>query len=77
MEECSVKLWLTDPSLAAKVVFGAFTSHQFRLEGFGKWEGAREAVFDAALNCLTPSNKRPPPVCLLWFISIQCEFATN
>ncbi|XP_040263057.1 dimethylaniline monooxygenase [N-oxide-forming] 2-like [Bufo bufo] len=39
------KLFLTDPVLAWKVVFGPCNSYQFRLTGPGKWDGAREAIF--------------------------------
>ncbi|KAM3915678.1 dimethylaniline monooxygenase [N-oxide-forming] 2-like [Leptodactylus fuscus] len=38
------KLFLTDPVLAWKVVFGPCNSYQFRLTGPGKWDGAREAI---------------------------------
>ncbi|XP_071983261.1 flavin-containing monooxygenase 3-like isoform X2 [Engystomops pustulosus] len=38
------KLFLTDPVLAWKVVFGPCNSYQFRLTGSGKWDGAREAI---------------------------------
>ncbi|CAJ0940024.1 unnamed protein product, partial [Ranitomeya imitator] len=39
------KLFLTDPVLAWKVVFGPCNSYQFRLTGPGKWAEAREAIF--------------------------------
>lgn len=39
------KMFLTDPVLAWKVVFGPCNSYQFRLTGPGKWDGAREAIF--------------------------------
>ncbi|XP_077132542.1 flavin-containing monooxygenase 3-like [Ranitomeya variabilis] len=39
------KLFLTDPVLAWKVVFGPCNPYQFRLTGPGKWAGAREAIF--------------------------------
>ncbi|XP_068096016.1 dimethylaniline monooxygenase [N-oxide-forming] 2-like [Hyperolius riggenbachi] len=38
------KLLLTDPVLAFKVVFGPCSSYQYRLNGPGKWAGAREAI---------------------------------
>ncbi|XP_066453381.1 flavin-containing monooxygenase 3-like isoform X2 [Eleutherodactylus coqui] len=38
------KLFLTDPVLAWKVVFGPCNPYQFRLTGRGKWDGAREAI---------------------------------
>lgn len=38
------KYALKDPRLAYKLVFGLFTSYQFRLEGPFPWLGAREAI---------------------------------
>ncbi|XP_073427661.1 dimethylaniline monooxygenase [N-oxide-forming] 2-like [Dendrobates tinctorius] len=38
------KLFLTDPVLAWKLVFGPCNSYQFRLTGPAKWSGAREAI---------------------------------
>ncbi|XP_066453377.1 flavin-containing monooxygenase 3-like isoform X1 [Eleutherodactylus coqui] len=38
------KLFLTDPILAWKVIFGPCNPYQFRLTGPGKWDGAREAI---------------------------------
>ncbi|NXN19930.1 FMO5 monooxygenase, partial [Indicator maculatus] len=37
-------LFLTDPKLALEVAFGPCTPYQYRLQGPGKWAGAREAI---------------------------------
>ncbi|NWU97630.1 FMO5 monooxygenase, partial [Upupa epops] len=37
-------LFLTDPKLALEVALGPCTPYQYRLEGPGKWTGAREAI---------------------------------
>ncbi|NWH79984.1 FMO5 monooxygenase, partial [Piaya cayana] len=39
-----LRLLLTDPRLALEVFFGACTPYQYRLQGPGKWAGAREAI---------------------------------
>ncbi|KFO79556.1 Dimethylaniline monooxygenase [N-oxide-forming] 5, partial [Cuculus canorus] len=39
-----LRLLLTDPTLALEVFFGACTPYQYRLQGPGKWAGAREAI---------------------------------
>ncbi|XP_056621131.1 flavin-containing monooxygenase 5-like [Triplophysa dalaica] len=39
-----LKLFLTDPRLGLKVIFGPCTPYQFRLCGPGRWEGARQAI---------------------------------
>lgn len=44
-----------DPQLAMKCMFGPCTPYQFRLEGPGKWSGARNAIFtqfDRTMSCL-------------------------
>ncbi|KAF7664920.1 hypothetical protein LDENG_00162300 [Lucifuga dentata] len=40
-------LWLffTDYSLFKKILWGPVTAYQYRLQGPGKWEGARRAIF--------------------------------
>eukprot|EP00079_Xenopus_tropicalis_P024140 XP_012816672.1 PREDICTED: flavin containing monooxygenase 2 isoform X1 [Xenopus tropicalis] len=38
------KMFLTDPVLASKVLFGPCNSYQYRLTGPGMWPGAREAI---------------------------------
>lgn len=37
-------LFLTDPGLGLRVLFGPCTPYQFRLCGPGKWAGARQAI---------------------------------
>lgn len=37
-------MFLSDPILAFKCVFGPCTPYQYRLTGQGKWDGAREAI---------------------------------
>uniref|UniRef100_A0A8C9F026 Flavin-containing monooxygenase n=1 Tax=Pavo cristatus TaxID=9049 RepID=A0A8C9F026_PAVCR len=37
-------LFLTDPKLALEVLLGPCTPYQYRLQGPGAWEGAREAI---------------------------------
>ncbi|OCT82908.1 hypothetical protein XELAEV_18025443mg [Xenopus laevis] len=39
-----IGMFLTDPVLATKVLFGPCNSYQYRLTGPGKWLGAREAI---------------------------------
>ncbi|NWR74645.1 FMO5 monooxygenase, partial [Centropus unirufus] len=39
-----LNLFLTDPRLALEVFFGACTPYQYRLQGPGRWAGAREAI---------------------------------
>ncbi len=39
-----LKLLVTDPRLALNVIFGPCTPYQFRLQGPGRWEGARQAI---------------------------------
>ncbi|XP_033727986.1 dimethylaniline monooxygenase [N-oxide-forming] 5-like [Pecten maximus] len=44
-----------DLHLAMKCILGPCTPYQYRLEGPGKWDGARDAIFtqmDRTLNCL-------------------------
>lgn len=38
------KLFFTDNALWRRLVFGPCTPSQWRLEGFGKWEGAKNAI---------------------------------
>jgi len=42
----SVRLLVTDTSLALAVYYGMHTAHQYRLQGPGKWAGARDAILD-------------------------------
>ncbi|KAM4641188.1 dimethylaniline monooxygenase [N-oxide-forming] 2-like [Discoglossus pictus] len=52
------KLFLADPVLAAKILFGPCTSYQYRLFGPGKWPGARETIFTQWDRIKKPLNTR-------------------
>ncbi|XP_068096013.1 dimethylaniline monooxygenase [N-oxide-forming] 2-like [Hyperolius riggenbachi] len=54
------KLFLTDPVLAFKVVFGTCNSYQYRLNGPGKWAGAREAILKQWDRIEKPLKTRIP-----------------
>ena len=47
-----------DPKLALRAFFGPFTPYQYRLEGPGKWEGAREACLTVMDRVDAPLNTR-------------------
>lgn len=50
----------TDFPLFLKLVFGPLVSYQYRLEGHGKWEGAREAIMTAEERIQWPLRKKHP-----------------
>ena len=50
---------LTDPNLAMKCIFGPCTPYQFRLEGPGRWKGARKAIMTQWDRTLAPLKTRP------------------
>ncbi|XP_069823699.1 dimethylaniline monooxygenase [N-oxide-forming] 2-like [Dendropsophus ebraccatus] len=52
------KMFLTDPLLAWKVVFGPLNPYQLRLTGPGKWDKAREAIFTQWDRIKKPLNTR-------------------
>ncbi|KAL4232850.1 Cyclopentanone 1 [Mactra antiquata] len=52
-------MFLTDPKLAIKCVFGPCTPYQFRLQGPGKWKGAREAILTQWERTYKPLQTRP------------------
>ncbi|KAI4892566.1 hypothetical protein NFI96_024726 [Prochilodus magdalenae] len=54
-------LFLTDPGLGWKVLFGPTTPYQYRLCGPGRWEGARHAIFSQWERVVQPLNTRPIP----------------
>ncbi|XP_006876061.1 PREDICTED: dimethylaniline monooxygenase [N-oxide-forming] 5-like [Chrysochloris asiatica] len=73
-------LFLWDPKLAMEVLFGPCTPYQYRLQGPGKWHGAREAILTQReriikplrtriLSCGQPSSSVP-----LWLKSICAAF---
>ncbi|XP_077987004.1 flavin-containing monooxygenase 5-like [Glandiceps talaboti] len=39
-----LRLFFSDPNFALKCFFGPFTPYQYRLDGPGKWDGAKEAI---------------------------------
>ncbi|XP_033758877.1 dimethylaniline monooxygenase [N-oxide-forming] 5-like [Pecten maximus] len=53
------KMLLHDPLLAMKCVFGPCTPYQFRLEGPGKWGGARQAILTQWDRTWHPMKTRP------------------
>lgn len=54
-------LFLTDPGLAFRVLFGPCTPYQFRLCGPGLWDGARQAIYTQWDRVAQPFNTRPIP----------------
>ena len=50
----TVKLMFTDFSLAIQCYCGPLTPYQYRLQGPGKWEGAREAIMTSWERALFP-----------------------
>ncbi|XP_066482182.1 flavin-containing monooxygenase 5-like [Tiliqua scincoides] len=52
-------LFFTDPKLAWEVFFGPCTPYQYRLQGPGKWDGARKAVLTQHDRILKPLKTRP------------------
>jgi hypothetical protein len=40
----SGKMFLTDPKLAVKLIFGPPVAYQFRLNGRHQWDGAKKAI---------------------------------
>jgi len=54
-----VKMMVTDPLLAVKCLAGPCTPYQFRLEGPGKWEGARDAILTQWDRTLITLKTRP------------------
>ncbi|KAM9324781.1 dimethylaniline monooxygenase [N-oxide-forming] 2-like [Gastrophryne carolinensis] len=55
-----LKLFLTDPALALRVVFGPCNSYHFRLNGPGKWAGARDAILTQWDRIEKPLRTRVP-----------------
>ncbi|XP_053335964.1 flavin-containing monooxygenase 5-like [Clarias gariepinus] len=54
-------LFLTDPSLGGRVLFGPCTPYQFRLCGPGQWAGARQAILTQWERVYQPLKTRPIP----------------
>ncbi|XP_067661853.1 flavin-containing monooxygenase 5-like [Haliotis asinina] len=61
---CKPNLWwylLTDPAFAIKCYFGPCTPYQYRLQGPGKWDGAKEACEKTMDRVRKPFETRPLP----------------
>ncbi|XP_042533291.1 flavin-containing monooxygenase 5-like [Dipodomys spectabilis] len=51
-------LFLSDPKLAVEVFFGPCTPYQYRLQGPGKWAGARRAILTQRERIIKPLRTR-------------------
>ncbi|XP_031198207.1 dimethylaniline monooxygenase [N-oxide-forming] 5-like isoform X2 [Mastomys coucha] len=51
-------LFLSDPMLAMEVFFGPCTPYQYRLQGPGKWDGARRAILTQRERIIKPLKTR-------------------
>uniref|UniRef100_A0A8C6RXJ7 Flavin-containing monooxygenase n=1 Tax=Nannospalax galili TaxID=1026970 RepID=A0A8C6RXJ7_NANGA len=51
-------LFLSDPKLAMEVFFGPCTPYQYRLQGPGKWDGARRAILTQKERIIKPLKTR-------------------
>ncbi|XP_071097469.1 flavin-containing monooxygenase 5-like [Haliotis cracherodii] len=61
---CKPNLWrylLTDPGFAVRCFFGPCTPFQYRLQGPGKWAGAKEACEKTMDRVRKPFQTRPLP----------------
>ncbi|KAI5090470.1 flavin-containing monooxygenase 5-like [Silurus meridionalis] len=56
-----LRLFLTDPGLGWRVLFGPSTPYQFRLHGPGQWAGARQAIFTQWDRVAQPFQTRSVP----------------
>ena len=54
-------LFKSDPALAARCLFGPCIPAQYRLQGPGKWAGAKEAITNAMNRSLAPMKTRILP----------------
>lgn len=55
------ELLLKDPKLALRCLFGPCTPSQYRLQGPGKWEGAKDAIEKTMSRSLAPMKTRIHP----------------
>ncbi|KAL6486178.1 hypothetical protein MHYP_G00055700 [Metynnis hypsauchen] len=55
-------LFLTDPGLGWRVMFGPSTPYQYRLCGPGRWEGARQAIYTQWERVAQPMKTRSVPM---------------
>ncbi|KAK3602194.1 hypothetical protein CHS0354_004710 [Potamilus streckersoni] len=53
------KMWLTDLRLAWNCIFGPASPYQWRLQGPGKWEGAKDAIYTQWDRTYYPLKTRP------------------
>ncbi|XP_044532471.1 dimethylaniline monooxygenase [N-oxide-forming] 2-like [Gracilinanus agilis] len=53
-----ISLFMKDPKLALKIYFGPCHPYQYRLDGPGKWKGARNAIFTEKQRLLKPLKTR-------------------
>ncbi|XP_028301280.1 dimethylaniline monooxygenase [N-oxide-forming] 5-like [Gouania willdenowi] len=54
-----LRMLLTEPRLALHVLLGPCTPYQYRLNGPGKWAGARQAIFTQWERVTKPMQTRP------------------
>ena len=55
------KLVKQEPTLAMRCLFGSCLPFQYRLQGPGQWDGARDAIKGAMNRCLSPMKTRIQP----------------
>ncbi|CAK7309033.1 Flavin-containing monooxygenase 5 [Vulpes lagopus] len=71
-----LSLFLWDPKLAKEIFFGPCTPYQYRLQGPGKWAGARRAILTQKERIIKPlrtrtlSRDQPPYSVPFWLKSI-------
>lgn len=70
-----LKYFFTDFSLFLKLFFGPAVPYQYRLEGHGKWEGAREAIMTVDYRVQWPLRRDQP--CKKGFIRYIIEYIVN
>ncbi|XP_036613304.1 flavin-containing monooxygenase 5-like [Trichosurus vulpecula] len=74
-------LFLRDPKLALEVFFGPCTPYQYRLQGPGKWAGARTAILTQRERIIKPMRTRvlnchqPPSFKLSWLLGAFLSLA--
>lgn len=54
-----VRLFFKDPRLAMNCFFGPCTPYQYRLQGPGRWRGARQCILTQWERTLYPLKTRP------------------
>ncbi|XP_072494289.1 flavin-containing monooxygenase 5-like [Notamacropus eugenii] len=74
-------LFLRDPKLALEVFFGPCTPYQYRLQGPGKWTGARTAILTQRERIIKPMRTQvlkcnhPPSSNLSWLLGAFLSLA--